>query len=218
MAEISEREVEEIARQQFWGAKTVHAYFTLQPVRNAVESRAKGYPVYDERPYVMVLKDDEQDHISVLATQDHVRQFPQEWAAFREHLKRPRMPLLALPGIKPGAIAAFAELGIRTIDDLVDASITTDAVLTEGIQITDDMIDQDVDYLADMKPRRAVPEALARWRDVAMHYIVFRAKAEGKEPPALRLVSGHFEIAPAASDLPAPPKLAPSLTDLEFAA
>jgi hypothetical protein len=194
VAELNEKQLDDIVRQQLWGAKRIAAWFTLQPVRNTVESEKQGFPVYDERPYIMVLKDDERDHVSVPATADHIRQFPAEWQRFRENIKSPRMPLQGLPGINPASIAALNELGIFTIEDLVAAEITTDRVL-QAREITDEMIDQDLDYLGDIAPKRAVPATLARWRDVAMHYIVFRAKASGKTPPTLRLFNGHYELA-----------------------
>lgn len=211
MSEISREEAERRASDDFFGTPKIRALFTLQPVADPAKTAELGYPAFKEQTYVMVVKEGEVDHISVAATKDHVNSFPRDWKLFQEKLKNPRIPLTVLPGIRPGVIQTFRQLGIDTVDALVAAPIKSGPLVRE-IVVTDEMLTSEDDYLADVKPICAVPPALAKWRDIAMHYIVFRAKVEGKPVPALRLVGDHWElastVAPAlavvANDIPDP--------------
>lgn len=56
--------------------------FERKAVRNAFKSELEGRPIYEEVDYVRIQQPGERDVYNQVATEDHKRRFPQQWAQF----------------------------------------------------------------------------------------------------------------------------------------
>ena len=162
----------------------------VQPVRDADRSDRAGYPIYKDVTYVMVIAQGDKDAISVPASPEMKRQYRQDWEAFQAAVARSASPLRVLPGISVSIVAAFNELGIRTVEALCAAPIAAARPSTPVA------IDPDADELPDEPTADAyVPEPLAKWRDIGMKYLAFRAEVLGQPKPRWRMSENHLEYA-----------------------
>lgn len=221
---VSEGGAADMARAQFWGRST-RAIFTINPVRDVEKSERAGYPIYRDVVFAMVVAQGEKDAISRPADAEIKRQYKEDWNEFQEAVSRAASPLRVLPGITASIVAAFAELGIRSVEQLISAPIVAptptqttaqklaaaerlaierrvkiEAAATdqERLRLIAQADAEDIpdDPMEDAEPVAAYcPEPLAKWRDVGNKYLAFRAEVLGQTKPRLRLVDGHLEAA-----------------------
>lgn len=198
--QVSESGAADMARAQFWGRST-RAIFTINPVRDVEKSERAGYPIYRDVVFAMVVAQGEKDAISRPADAEIKRQYKDDWQEFQAAVSRSASPLRVLPGITASIVAAFAELGIRSVEQLIAAPIMVPVPgqseserMAALASLKDDELPDDP--MEDAEPVAAYcPEPLAKWRDVGNKYLAFRAEVLGQTKPRLRLVDGHLEAA-----------------------
>ena len=103
-------------------SKTI-AYFFDHAVRDDVASQREGRPVFVDQVYLSKRSalSQSQDEFHRKATKEDRLQFPKEWARYeqvKDNLSRPRVKML--PGISEARIAELQELGIYSLQELVE--------------------------------------------------------------------------------------------------
>ena len=91
--------------------------FTLHAVRDATASERSGRNVYTNVVYFARKARDVKDYITAPATDEHFREFPREYAEFRQSLEDRRTHITKLPRMNPAAYKTLEELGVFTIED-----------------------------------------------------------------------------------------------------
>src|SRR5690242_5836166 len=65
------------------------ALFYMRPVHNPARSREVGRPYFEDKVYVKIHPPGERLNIvDVLATDEHKRRFPQQWAQFQQNVQQ----------------------------------------------------------------------------------------------------------------------------------
>jgi len=82
-----------------------------------------GVSGYREKIYVVVQIAGERDSITQEVTEEHLEKYPREWELFLRLSKKQTIPLAALPKMRPAIKAAFNDLQIYTIDDVLTKEI-----------------------------------------------------------------------------------------------
>jgi hypothetical protein len=115
---------EEIFRLECQGPPPkVLARFYIDAVRDDAASLENGYPVYLEKVFVLLQASGDTSSTTLHVTDEEKLRFPQEWELFVQNSKKKRIPLEALPQMRPNIRKALNELGIRYLDDLVEKDV-----------------------------------------------------------------------------------------------
>ena len=107
--------------QCFGKAPPVYAWFFYDAEKDIKASEEQGAPVYIEKVMVTLQVSGDRDRITYEATPEHKKRFAREWAYFQEHSTAPVIPLEALPQMRAPIRRALNELGIKSVDDLLNA-------------------------------------------------------------------------------------------------
>lgn len=97
---------------------------------------AAGFDVYRDRPYVRLTVPRSSDmpvmeSVTVPVTQQHVDEYPKEWAEFQKRMQDTRHDVRICHGITPAAIETLRGLGIFTLEALADSKVSLPAFIAE---------------------------------------------------------------------------------------
>ena len=89
---------------------------------------------YEDRDYVSVINPGEGHPTKLIATEDHKKRWPNEWAAFSNHLQQTPdgTPLDRWPRIRAGYIVMLNSVGVYTLEQLADVDDVNIAKLPPG--------------------------------------------------------------------------------------
>lgn len=110
-----------------WGshgerAKRLPAEFFYQPMRLGKESEAKGFDVYRDEPMIRIFAREGTQVFPV--SEEFKRTYPEQWAAFQDKKEQPAVgtPLENWGGMTPAEVATWKGLGVRTVEELAQAT------------------------------------------------------------------------------------------------
>lgn len=122
--ELHVSEEEEIFRLECQGPRPkVLARFYVDAVRDDAGSTELGYPVYIEKVFVLLQASGDSSSTTLHVTDEEKLRFPNEWELFVQNSKKKRIPLEALPQMRPNIRKALNELGVRYLDDLIEKDV-----------------------------------------------------------------------------------------------
>lgn len=84
------------------------------------KNSTKECPLYIEQVMVFLQVVGDKDSLTAIATNDHKRLYPREWALFDANKDRHPIPLTSLPQMRPVILKAMNDLGVRSVDDVIE--------------------------------------------------------------------------------------------------
>jgi hypothetical protein len=123
--EYQQDAIQQMGYQEFGlGKSTVYARFYIGAMKDN-EASTPDAPVYMEKILCLLQISGEKDNQTVIAVldgseKDHRRLYPQAWELFEKNQGKVTVPLQALPQMRPAVIAAFKELGIHNMADVIE--------------------------------------------------------------------------------------------------
>ncbi len=87
------------------------------------EAPSGGFKVYRDVIVVEEHAEGERDYVSVKATDEHRRKYPQAWAQFEAQQKNTAHDVRLCQGITPAAIETLSGIGIRTMEGLAECTL-----------------------------------------------------------------------------------------------
>lgn len=118
---------EQIRTEIFGGPRNAKARFYWHAVKDETETERLGYPVYRDVEYVLVVltggSEAKSEDFSYRVTDEHRESFKEAYQAFREADGKRVTPLTIMPEYMPSLGAALADLGIRSVEALADATV-----------------------------------------------------------------------------------------------
>ena len=187
---MQESDIDSRVRAEIFGVAKTRAFFMLEPVKDVKASIDHGYPVYRLTPHVLVRAEGEKDGIALVATQEHKRKYPSEWAAFNERQSTKMTSLYVIPTINKAVTSSLHELGIHTVEQLATAEVFEPSPIE--LVISNDP--NDMSEPEEEAPICKLPKPLEKWRSIAMRWISLRDSVESGEKPKLRVVNGQFQF------------------------
>ncbi len=119
------------------------------PVKQDVGFTVYRDVVYVEEHIINSEGHEEKDFQSRRATPKDKAMYPKEWAAFEAESLSKTMPLLALKGMTPAAITTLSEIGVRSVEQLVECERELPEFLAEHRRNGRKLLD----FIAGKKPR-----------------------------------------------------------------
>jgi len=109
--------------QQGYGELTqkgaVRVRFYLHAVRDDLQTKKNGYPVFNDVPYIEIKSvERDADFVSRPMKPEDPMAHPTEWALFQGWLKEPKTHVLKLPRLRPSEALLLEASDISTIEDL----------------------------------------------------------------------------------------------------
>lgn len=156
--------------------------------RDPAASEREGHSVYVVAPYVQIRLAGERDNTTILATREHMLRFPNEWREYQQRAAA-KTPLLALPTLDEAIARTLHELGITSVEDLVELPIAERVAVAVPVADAGDIDSEFAPDLPDIEPPRTIPAYLARFKNIARMYLQLRAFAEAGLKPRIRLES-----------------------------
>ena len=119
---LSASQLRQAETELFGPPKTQFARFYPHARKNGEKTESAGYPVFDRVIYVSIRNEGERDTFSREANDEDKARFPQQWAAFCQWAENVegKTPIAALPGHDVCTMATFRELGIATVEQLLE--------------------------------------------------------------------------------------------------
>ena len=100
------------------------ARFFLKPCLLGLKSQQAGREIYEDREFIEIMvKGQPQQIVHEKVTPEHIQRFPNAYAAFKQGKEA---PVIGTPvdklGVGPSTIINYKAIGIRTIEDVANAS------------------------------------------------------------------------------------------------
>ncbi len=131
------------------GAGGINLMLVSAPVVENVGFTVYKDVIYVEEHIINSEGHEEKDFQSRRAGPADRQKYPREWAAFEAESLSKEMPLLALKGMTPAALTTLAEIGIRSVEQLVASDRELPEFLAEHRRNGKRLLD----FLAGKKPR-----------------------------------------------------------------
>lgn len=117
-----ESDIEQKIRTELYGARPqLNVWFYVGADEAPLD--ADGAPVFLEVPMVKIQVPGDKDSFSRHVTDEDKELYAAQWRNFLERAVKPKIPLGALPEMRPAIIKAFEKLGILSVDDLLDKEV-----------------------------------------------------------------------------------------------
>ncbi len=167
--DMPQSDYDRIQREIFGGPPNIRATFSLSPEIDAAATAATGYDamtaetspgvlepvkkngfiVYRDTVVVEERADGTKDYMSVKATDEHRRKYPDAWKAFETRKALGAHDVRLCPGITPAVTATLEGIGIRSLEGLAKC----DLVLPDFIEQHRAWARRFLTFLAGGKPK-----------------------------------------------------------------
>jgi hypothetical protein len=119
MIEPNEEEIRVKQEAGILHVPRIYARFYVGSVKEADWSESN--PKYRDQVMVFIQAFGERDSITAIADETHIEKYPREYELFQRNYDKHPVTLKALPKATPSVLAAFEDLKINSIDELLAA-------------------------------------------------------------------------------------------------
>jgi len=80
-------------------------------------------PRYRDQVMIYIQNRASREALTEIANEEHIEKYPREWSLFQKNHDNHPITLTSLPKANPCVLAAFEDLGIRSVDDVLTANL-----------------------------------------------------------------------------------------------